>query len=133
MLTSRKLGDTVPSWLELFLELVLIPEVKNRNGDCRINMEMDGQGITRPTLMTTFVLEALLMIYFVLPIQNIKAIPGVKYHPNLLAPTWSLVFPAAYTFPPHRAPPPTPACSPPSPTVFNIHALDSIFTSFGSP
>ena len=25
MITSRKLGDTVPSWLELFLELVLMP------------------------------------------------------------------------------------------------------------
>ena len=25
MKTSRKLGDTVPSWLELFLELVLLP------------------------------------------------------------------------------------------------------------
>ena len=35
MKTSRKLGDTVPSWLELFLELVLIPEVI---GDFRIKM-----------------------------------------------------------------------------------------------
>ena len=42
MITSRKLGDTVPSWLELFLELVLIPKVAVRNPNGRINMEMDG-------------------------------------------------------------------------------------------
>ena len=47
MKTSRKLGDTVPSWLELFLELVLIPEVI---ANSRISMEMDGQGIKRPFL-----------------------------------------------------------------------------------
>ena len=40
MKTSRKLGDTVPSWLEHFLELVLIPEVKDWNRNGRINMEM---------------------------------------------------------------------------------------------
>ena len=55
--TSRKLGDTVPSWLELFLELVLIPEVI---GDFRIKMEMDRQGIKQPILMSTSGLEALL-------------------------------------------------------------------------
>ena len=57
MKTSRKLGDTVPSWLELFLELVLIPEVI---GDFRIKMEMDRQGIKQPILMSTSGLEALL-------------------------------------------------------------------------
>ena len=37
-----------------------------------------------------------------------------------------MVFPAAYTAPPPLAPPPTPSCSPPSPTVFNSQILDSI-------